>query len=263
MFVSSLQLILVQLWLNSISQSTANANVDLLNQVLSHSGWKTFQDHEVCYLTNDEHVYETFQIKDVLSNVTVDENNFNEIKKKASLALSSIYFDVLKPLVNNYIDMKVYFDHILDKDIIFQGLERFNEILGLFDPLITCMIEALKFFNEPTPVLDNLRKLKYFHGNVADNYPNFELFKDADVKNVNNELNILGIFNNKYKSFHHRFVAPTPVDRHVQNYIKSTTVVHNDKKKRFNPNVSGIKNKIQEGTKMFCQNFGFKNQITP
>lgn len=268
MFVLLMYFTIVYLYLNSVLHCTANANVDRLNQILSHSGWETLKSYEVCYLTDIEYDYETYKIEDVLktdngNSVIVDENNFKEKNKKASMALSAIYFDILSPLINNYIGMKSSFQYLPTYDTKVTELVNFDTIILLLDTFITCMIKALEFFNEPTPVLENLKKLKFFYGNLAKNYPDFISFKEVDVQNVEDEIKTLDFFDENFIQFHFNFVSPVSVNSLVHKYIVSITEVSRDGKRHFNPRISLTTKKIQKGIEMFCHNFGFKDQIAP
>ncbi|XP_050546972.1 uncharacterized protein LOC126908706 [Daktulosphaira vitifoliae] len=114
--------------------------------------------------------------------------------------------------------------------------------INIFNPLITCMRNALHFFNYSTPVLTVLNKLMKWQSKIKNTE---EIVDINTAENESKELIDFNIFDENYLSF----------NRKVLN--KYNTEKHNNIFGCFNIRHKDLKENIAKGVQKFCIDLGF------
>lgn len=272
MYILLLQLIIFNLCAVTLQSSSQNDKVDELNKILSGRSWKWATGLVVDQFGKKNETVQ-YLLKPVDgSNYIVNEKNLTEKLTDSSRVLNSIYLYVMQhTLFGHFVTrVKNIFDNDISKirgcegvleverEIQIETIETFTGNVGRFDPLITCMIKALEFFNENSVLLETLKNLKKWHSNI-----------EADERTLNSETaqeyyqNLKSdVFNEAYDSLD--TFEMDKDDTFVTIFIKSSTVPHmyTEEVRCVDPDKPYLDSVIKMGVQHFCCNFGFRTDIS-
>ncbi|XP_050533344.1 uncharacterized protein LOC126901128 isoform X2 [Daktulosphaira vitifoliae] len=187
----------------------------------------------------------------------VNKTEFDETAKIVSMVLRKIYIDMLRYLCNNYCVMSLIyiFPDNLNKLI---NLKKIIKMMSMYKPLMTCMANALKYFEctNENLVLDVLNESLLLSNKLTTNNNFHNLDNTLNYKFINSTLEKIHYFSLKHKSFKVEKIFEILVEPFLENYIAELEILEKSSL-RDNSIDPQFNNKIDEGVILLCRNFGF------
>ncbi|XP_050528907.1 uncharacterized protein LOC126898673 [Daktulosphaira vitifoliae] len=231
--------------------------VTAFNNIINSIGWNNIIGFEFKAFNGDSvpirewvHAYSSIN--------NVPKTHFKTISKPcASMVLRKIYSDMLHPLRDYYSSLSLVYKY-RDEESKLTNLKILIEMFSTFKPLMSCMANALNYFectnedfvfdvlNKSLLLTDELTTINNFYN--SDNTLNYEF--------INSTLEKIYVFATKYGYLRLKYIYELRVEPFLQNYITEL------KKLQYNYSYNNhidpnLNLHVKNGVFLLCRNFGF------
>ncbi|XP_050533429.1 uncharacterized protein LOC126901170 [Daktulosphaira vitifoliae] len=174
------------------------------------------------------------------------------------MVLFKIYTDMLNPLRDYYKTMSYKYKNYPNEKSKLTNLKKLIEMFSTFKPLMTCMINALNYFectndnlafdilDESLLLTDELTTINNFHN--SDNTLNYKF--------INSILEKIYDFATKYGYIETININESKIEPFLENYITEMKKLQDNSS--YNNHIDPKLNMhVKDGVFLLCRNFGF------